>query len=730
MFRTTAPTTGSTYWRMFQGGIGAGNERGQLFADPSATHFNINAPQGHLRLLTNTTERARINASGSYTIGSFTGQVASGFLGVSPNSTLWAAGNPGPFSRLHLHDGTTVQSASYRPWMKNGVTFTGNQDHSFLGQKSAAVDYTDMVLHWSDNPGVTLKDRLRFIFTSGYSSIATSGAQSTEGLEAMRIFPARFEEAYIGFGDFYAANLADPSITEPTERVDLVNGRLRIRELPEPSGEATVPFKVMVVDDSAYPSGERGVVKWRDPNQLDCKWQLTTGIINHLYTAVGTPGVPCPDDIDAVGIGVDLAANPAPSAKFTVKTDVYNEGESIVQTHSDADVYGLRIDARGGTQNNYGARILATANNTSVHNYGLFTEAFGSTPRSRAVSARTNGATYTAYCGEFLAYDAASWTTGVTGRAYGGQARYGVDGRAYAGSSDDGSWGTASSTTGVYGVADGGNACTIGYGVYGTATNSTTNWAGYFSGNVYCTGTYQGSDAALKTDISDIDVHSAAEILNGLQVHQYQYNQQAFPFMELPDGEQVGLIAQEVQELIPGLVKEATEPALVDADGNVLAESVSFKSINYTGLIPFLIAGYQDQNQRLIAMQEEIASLHEQLTACCASLAGDDQRLAPNGGVEDNPLLPAGSKDRLLRIAPNPFTERTTLYCTLERSGRMQLLANSADGRDLRVLSEAQREAGEYQYEWDTTALAPGVYYITMLLDGEPVVKKAVKVGR
>ncbi len=60
----------------------------------------------------------------------------------------------------------------------------------------------------------------------------------------------------------------------------------------------------------------------------------------------------------------------------------------------------------------------------------------------------------------------------------------------------------------------------------------------------------------------------------------------------------------------------------------------------------------------------------------------------------------------------------------------MQLMANSADGRSLRVLSEGQREAGEFQYDWSTEKLAPGVYYITLLLDGEPVVKRAVKVGR
>jgi hypothetical protein len=44
------------------------------------------------------------------------------------------------------------------------------------------------------------------------------------------------------------------------------------------------------------------------------------------------------------------------------------------------------------------------------------------------------------------------------------------------------------------------------------------------------------------------------------------------------------------------------------------------------------------------------------------------------------------------------------------------------------VLEDAQMPAGEYQYAWYTADLSPGIYYVTLLLDGEPVVKKAVKV--
>lgn len=67
------------------------------------------------------------------------------------------------------------------------------------------------------------------------------------------------------------------------------------------------------------------------------------------------------------------------------------------------------------------------------------------------------------------------------------------------------------------------------------------------------------------------------------------------------------------------------------------------------------------------------------------------------------------------------------MYYTLERPGRVQLLVNSADGRHVQVLHEGVLPAGEHRYEWSTGHLAPGVHYVTLLLDGEPLVKRAVK---
>ncbi|HMR29286.1 MAG TPA: hypothetical protein PKE21_17550, partial [Flavobacteriales bacterium] len=145
--------------------------------------------------------RLVVNEESNYDIGSFSLMPTAGFVGISPSSYFWDNG-PGPFSRLHLAEpgANGFQGIGYRPWMRNGVTFTGNSDQMYIGQKytydnpeepesGELNDYTDAIVQWSDNPGTWLSDRMRFIFTSEYSSSNPTGSNSMEGLEAMQLYP-------------------------------------------------------------------------------------------------------------------------------------------------------------------------------------------------------------------------------------------------------------------------------------------------------------------------------------------------------------------------------------------------------------------------------------------------------------------------------------------------------------------------------------------------------------
>ncbi len=66
--------------------------------------------------------RARINRAVTYpTLKGFNSVVADGFTLLSPNASFLASAPYGPFSRLHLADGTRdTQNSGYRPWQRTG----------------------------------------------------------------------------------------------------------------------------------------------------------------------------------------------------------------------------------------------------------------------------------------------------------------------------------------------------------------------------------------------------------------------------------------------------------------------------------------------------------------------------------------------------------------------------------------------------------------------------------
>ncbi|RMG98091.1 MAG: tail fiber domain-containing protein, partial [Chloroflexi bacterium] len=126
--------------------------------------------------------------------------------------------------------------------------------------------------------------------------------------------------------------------------------------------------------------------------------------------------------------------------------------------------------------------------------------------------------------------------------------RYGVYGYASA---------TSGSSYGIRGHAYGSGA---NYSVFGVGqTSGSTNYAGYFSGNVTVTGTFSNpSDARLKT--GEAPIEDALSIVSRLHGKQYRFKEE-YRFMHLPEGEQFGLIAQEVEQVLPQLVKEEVHPA-------------------------------------------------------------------------------------------------------------------------------------------------------------------------
>ena len=755
VFRTIGPSATATYWKLFR----ASDEMARLYVNSTGDGVFIRPMQtsGNVWVMNTDQDAFRIRHNASSTLNGWT-LSRSGFASLGNGGNIGGSGNEKPWARLHLvHEGTGADnSMGWRPHMRNGVLGTGNNDLAYMGQMfdmtssgtgSEQNNNSNVLIGWG-SPSLTAStnswDNCTFRFYTDPSDGNAGSASTVRGLEIMRMRPCRSAsntaiEGYVGLGDWAVGS------DLPTERLDLLTGNVRVRSLPGTS--PTADDKVVVVDAN-------GVLHWRTAASLtaaDCRWTMPTGGgagTNHLSTAYGTGALDCPDAAEAVGIGVNLAGA-TPIAKVEIETSVYDTAVAIMASTTADRTTGLSVIASG-------ASMVSKGINVAV--YDVSDTAIG-------VQSRVNTSGDLTYGALLVAEGTGSQSVGVHGRAYDGADHcVGVEGHSYGAGSmlnagvigNAVSDGTALTYWGVYGTVtppSTGDVMTM-YGLYGSSIDDPDNFINSFG--VYCEGR-QGStsdfmwempsDELLKENIEELD--SALITLLQLQPKKYNYRVEEFPSLHLTSRLQYGLLANDVESVLPFMVSPASKPAMLDEDGNEVAAAVEYKTMRYGPLLMLLIAAVQEQNdtitalQQLVAdtqtsadqvaamqgqmqaMQQQLSQMQDQIAACCAG------GMAPQGdgelrGNADDVM----GDERALRIAPNPFTDRTTLYCNLERAGRMQLLANSADGRSLMVLSEGQREAGEFQHTWSTENLAPGVYYITLLLDGEPVVKRAVKVGR
>jgi hypothetical protein len=136
------------------------------------------------------------------------------------------------------------------------------------------------------------------------------------------------------------------------------------------------------------------------------------------------------------------------------------------------------------------------------------------------------------------------------------------------------------------------SATGTGQAVHGENTNAA-GFAGFFNGKVFASGGYTTpSDARLKKDIHQLP-YGLAELVRLRPV--------VYKWKKGDDQVQLGLIAQELQKVIPEVVQ-------VDANSGMLA-------VNYPALVPLMIEAVKDQQKVIKDQQKVIEKLDSRLTA-------------------------------------------------------------------------------------------------------------------
>ncbi len=223
LFRTEAPADLTANWRFFQGG----DEIGRFWSSANSPHLNFRSPNGELRLWSSDTDPAAFQIESMRVWGTDD----KGGVSVHEHAAVKA------MPRIALLNVGSYVGKGQRSWMENGLFSGFASDGLYLGMKAESGDHNDAVLNWNDNAASQYRDHLRFIFTQTVK--AGTDASGEHGLEVGRFDPGNGYErnepgahkmnSGLGVGNFYVANGPDEPVTT---RLDILNGDLRVRDLP------------------------------------------------------------------------------------------------------------------------------------------------------------------------------------------------------------------------------------------------------------------------------------------------------------------------------------------------------------------------------------------------------------------------------------------------------------------------------------------------------------------
>lgn len=184
-------------------------------------------------------------------------------------------------------------------------------------------------------------------------------------------------------------------------------------------------------------------------------------------------------------------------------------------------------------------------------------------------------------------------------------------------------WYGLGTSYGVYAYGYGSGASTTNYGVWAQAggVGGSTNWAVYASGNQYSTtGTaWTTSDEKFKNNIQRYS--GALDMVNKLDIKTYYYDTEKFKDMNLPQGQQFGFLAQDLEKVFPEmvmdtkLVNDDMRLSNPNNDPNYEPIMIDAKVIKTDGLIPVALQAIKEQQVIIEELKQQIANQKARIDA-------------------------------------------------------------------------------------------------------------------
>ncbi len=244
-------------------------------------------------------------------------------------------------------------------------------------------------------------------------------------------------------------------------------------------------------------------------------------------------------------------------------------------------------------------------------------------------------------------------------------------------------------------LAKGGGSITVG-------DVATVSAKLHVAGDVRCFNLFTNSDRRYKTGINTLE--SALDKVLAMRGTSYD-----FAADQLPEGytagKQVGFIAQEMQTVMPELVK---------------TDDAGMMSVNYIGVIPVIVEAFKEQNEAIEEKETRIAVLEVQNNELKAQNQELQDRLARieaalGIAATERQAAPAAVT---ATISPNPTAGIVTVSLNNTASAKsVTVKVLDSTGREI----ASRSAAGTSSVQFDLSQFPAGVYVAQVVADGKMV---------
>lgn len=242
-----------------------------------------------------------------------------------------------------------------------------------------------------------------------------------------------------------------------------------------------------------------------------------------------------------------------------------------------------------------------------------------------------------------------------------------------------------------------GTSSNFAYNTSGLATTTTgfttgtlkLNIAGVTRGNVFIS----TSDQTYKLDVNPIQ-NALSSVLKMSGVT-YKWDTANFPDMNFDDTDHSGLIAQQVEEVLPHLVYTVLENE-EDRKGK--------KAVNYIELIPYLIEAIKTQQEQIVALQDQLNTNFQKQNSDLINL----------------------KNTKIISVSPNPSSDVIVISLNIEETVQdAKIVVYDLNGKVMSSINVKERK-NDISKSLQKDNFGTGTYIVSLFINGKSLDSKKI----